>query len=100
MQEGAVCACHHTPPLPRSRALALVWVCITGAERRGSLTKLTFHSATTPRPTAHRLQDVGPHTWSVLTAGYPLESTPLPFYAQPPSHVAATKGQEPPLRIR
>ncbi|KAI7846408.1 hypothetical protein COHA_000118 [Chlorella ohadii] len=47
-----------------------------------------------------RLQDVGPHTWSVLTCGYPLESTPLPFYAQPPSHTAATKGLEPPLRIR
>lgn len=56
--------------------------------------------STLPCPMAHRLQDVGPHTWSVLTAGYPLESTPLPFYAQPPSHVAATKGQEPPLRIR
>ncbi len=53
-----------------------------------------------PCPLRRRLQDVGPHTWSVLTCGYPLESTPLPFYAQPPSHTAATKGLEPPLRIR
>lgn len=43
---------------------------------------------------------MGPHTWSGLTAGRTLEATPMPFYAQPPSHKAATQGQEPLLRMR
>lgn len=79
-----------------------MWPCMRSSTRQAADGCTSCHRSrhNPPCPLDCRLQDVGPHTWSVLTAGYPLESTSLPFYAQQPSHVAATKGLEPPLRIR
>jgi hypothetical protein len=64
------------------------------------LTTVRRVSSIAPQSPAHKIEDLGPRTWTAGMAGRRLDAFGVPFYAEPFSVAAMYRGQEALLKIK